>query len=126
MDLFDQERILVTGVSGLIGRILFNHLQNTSRTQRQVFGLDQHMNISSRYQSTSHDPQQIEATFPLPMDRMFQCDITDRTRLHRLVEENQIGIIIHLAAVLESDPDVEKISRVNIEGTKNVFEARLL
>ena len=122
----EEQRILITGVSGLIGRILFNHLTKTYHTKYQVFGLDQHMNISSRYQSSNHDPHQVETRFPLALDKFFECDITDRTKLYQIIGENKIDTIIHLAAVLETNSDPDKISRVNIQGTKNVFDARML
>ncbi|CAF1084717.1 unnamed protein product [Rotaria sordida] len=115
----DQQRILITGVSGLIGRILFNYLT----TKYQVFGLDQHTNISPKYQLEYCDPIEAKPILPLPLDKFFQCDITDRIKLHKIIQEQKIEIIIHLAAIGETDPDIEKISRVNIEGTKNVFEA---
>ena len=123
--LLDQQRILITGVSGLIGRILFNYLIKTYPNKYQVFGVDQHKDISSQYQSKNYDSHQVETTYPLPVDKFFQCDIMDRTKLHQIIEQLKVDIIIHLAAVLEKDPDLEKITRVNIQGTKNVFEARV-
>jgi UDP-glucose 4-epimerase len=119
----NQEHILITGVSGLMGRILFNHLTKTYPDKYQVFGVDQHMNISSRYQIQYDENRPVEP-LPLSSDKFFQCDITDRRKLYEIIQKQKIDIIIHLAAVLETDPDLEKISRVNIEGTKNVFEAR--
>lgn len=118
----NKKRILITGVSGLIGRILFNYLTN----QYEVFGLDRHMNISSRYGDKSQDFQQIiEQKYPLSKDKFFQCDVTHREKLHQFISENQIEIIIHLAAVLETHPDLDYIHHVNIQGTKNIFEARM-
>jgi nucleoside-diphosphate-sugar epimerase len=116
----NKQRILITGVSGLIGRILFNYLTKTYPDKYEVFGLDQHLNISSRY----HKNDEIERIYPLALDKFFQCDITDRMKLFQIIEQQQIQIIIHLAAVLESHPNLDKISHVNIQGTKNVFEAR--
>jgi nucleoside-diphosphate-sugar epimerase len=120
----NQQRILITGVSGLIGRILFNYLTEKYPNKYQVFGLDRHTNISSRYQVENNKDLQVETTLPLSTDKFFQCDVTDRIKLHQIIEEQKIDIIIHLAAVLENDPDHQKILHVNIEGTKNVFEAR--
>jgi nucleoside-diphosphate-sugar epimerase len=120
----NQQRILITGVSGLIGRILFNYLTKTYPTKYEVFGLDQHMNISWQYQEKNDENLQLAPILPLSLDKFFQCDITDRTKLYQIIQEQQIDIIIHLAALLESHPDIEEISRINIEGTKNVFEAR--
>ncbi|CAF1209756.1 unnamed protein product [Rotaria sordida] len=98
-----QQRILITGISGLIGNILFNYLMKKYSTKYEIFGLDQHLNMS--------------------IDKFFQCDVTDRIKLHKIIEEQKINIIIHLAAQLENYPDIEMISHVNIDGTKNIFEA---
>lgn len=46
----DQQRIVITSVSGLIGRILFNYLIKRYPIKCQVFDLDQHVHISSPYQ----------------------------------------------------------------------------
>ncbi len=108
----------------MIGRILFNYLTKTYTDKYQIFGLDQHLNISSRYQTDNEKNHQVETIYPLALDKFFQCDITDRIKLFQIIEEQQIEIIIHLAAVLQKHPDLDKISRVNIQGTKNVFEAR--
>ncbi|CAF1412625.1 unnamed protein product [Adineta steineri] len=117
------QRILITGVSGLVGRILFNHLTLTYSTKYEVFGLDQHLNISSRYQSQNINNENIKTILSIPSDKFFQCDITNREKLYEIIQEQKIEIIIHLAAILENHPDIEKISYVNIVGTKNIFEA---
>lgn len=122
--LLNQQRILITGVSGLIGRILFNYLTKTYPEKYQVFGLDQHTDISSRYQAKNEENLHVETILPIPLDKFFQCDIMDKNKLYRIIQEQKINIIIHLAAVLENHPDLDKISRVNIEGTKNIFDAR--
>ena len=122
----DKQRILITGVSGLIERILFNHLIRTYPDKYEVLGLDQHTDISLRYRSKNHDSHEVEAKYPLPLDKFFQCDITDRTKLHQIIDQQKIDVIIHLAAILENHSDLEKISRVNIQGTKNVFKARMI
>ena len=120
----NKQRILITGVSGLIGRILFNHFTKTYPEKYEVFGLDQNMNISARYQAGSNKTNEIETIYPLPLDKFIECDVTDRDRLFQIIEQQRIQTIIHLAALLESHPNLENISRVNIEGAKNVFEAR--
>src|SRR5689334_9573515 len=116
-------RVLITGVSGLVGRAFFDYLTKTHPTKYEVFGMDLHLNISSRYRfENNNDPSKTQ--WSPPEHRFFQCDITDRIKVHRIVEEQQIEMIVHLAAVLEDDPDIDKITRVNIEGTRNAFEAR--
>lgn len=59
-----------------------------------------------------------------PPDRFFECDITDQHRLYQIIAKQKVDIIIHLAAVSETDPDPERIFHVNVQGTKNIFEAR--
>jgi nucleoside-diphosphate-sugar epimerase len=80
--------------------------------------------VSTRYKP--NETHLVEAIKPIPSDKFFQCDITDRTKLFQIIEEQKIDFIIHLAAVLEMHPDIQKISDVNINGTKNIFEARQL
>jgi UDP-glucose 4-epimerase len=84
------------------------------------------MNISTRYQAVHSDDLSKKKMLPVSVDKFFECDITDRTRLHQIIKEQRIQNIIHLAGVLESHPNLETISRVNIEGARNVFEAREL
>ena len=120
----NKQRILITGVSGLIGRILFNYLTRTYPEKYEIFGLDQHTNVSLRYQGNEEKNEDIERINSLPLDKFFQCDVTDRDKLFQIIQKQRIQIIIHLAAVLEYHPNLEDISRINIQGTKNVFEAR--
>lgn len=120
----NQHRILITGVSGLIGRILFNYLTKKYNEIYDIYGLDQHMNISSRYKDTNEENLQIETILPIPLEKFFQCDILDKNKLYQIIQENNINIIIHLAAILENHHDLNQISLVNIQGTKNIFETR--
>ncbi len=120
----NQQRILITGVSGLIGRILFNYLTKTYPNKYQVFGLDRHTNMSPRYQAANNNNLQVATILPFSKDKFFECEITDRIKLHQIIQEQKIDTVIHLAAILEKDPDYQKILHVNVEGTKNVFQAR--
>lgn len=113
------KRILITGVSGLIGGILSQHLSKSSNYS--IYGIDKHVALSIRYQlentSVSKDQQLI-----LPKgDKFFICDILDKDELSRIVRDNKIQIIIHLAAVLETET-VEQIERINCIGTKIIFD----
>jgi nucleoside-diphosphate-sugar epimerase len=118
-----RRRVLITGVCGLVGRVFFDYLTKTHPTKYEVFGIDLHLNVSSRYRSQNNNDS-LKSQWSPPEHRFFQCDVTDRIKFHRIIEEQQIEMIVHLAAVLEDDPDVDKITRVNIEGTRNAFEAR--
>ncbi|CAM4833676.1 unnamed protein product [Rotaria magnacalcarata] len=95
-------------------------------TKYQVFGIDQHLNISTRYQSINIDNIKIKSISSISTDKFFQCDVTDRTKLHKIIQEQKIEIIIHLAALLANYADIDKISHVNIDEPKNIFEARTI
>ncbi|CAF2041275.1 unnamed protein product [Rotaria magnacalcarata] len=109
-----------------MGRILFNYLAEKYPTKYQVFGIDQHLNISTRYQSINIDNIKIKSISSISTDKFFQCDVTDRTKLHQIIQEQKIEIIIHLAALLANYADIDKISHVNIDEPKNIFEARTM
>ena len=120
----DQQRILITGVSDLIGRPLLRHLSENYPEKYYVIVLEQHKNLSPRYQLKNRRSAHDEKILSFPTDRFFRCDVTDKGRLHQIIKKQTIQIIIHLTAVLDTDPYAEKVSHVNIQGTKNVFEAR--
>jgi UDP-glucuronate 4-epimerase len=119
--------VLITGASGLVGRIFFNHLNTQVPLKYDVYGLDITTEVSTRYELeklpiTESDKQKTA----IPQDRFVQCDVTDREKLHRILGELKIDIVIHLAASSPFETDVNNLLRVNVEGTRNVFEARKL
>ncbi|CAF4959280.1 unnamed protein product [Rotaria sp. Silwood1] len=110
------KKILITGVSGLVGGILIEHL--LKNPNYDIYGIDKHIGLSILYQieniQTSKEQQPI-----LPSkEKFYICDITDRDKLLHIIVDNQINIIIHLAAVLEMET-VDKINRVNCDA-KNI------
>lgn len=117
----NMDRILITGVSGVVGRILFNHLIE----KYQVFGIDQHKNISTRYQKQNTENLPVETILPIRDECFFECDITDKQKLFEIVQRLNINIIIHLAAILEDHPDKDRLYRINVQGTKNIFETNV-
>ncbi|CAF1263424.1 unnamed protein product [Rotaria sordida] len=113
------KKILITGASGLIGGILIEHL--SKNPNYDIYGIDKHIGLSIRYQleniKTSKEQQPI-----LPSkEKFYVCDITDRDKLSRIIQDNQINIIIHLAAVLERQT-IDEINRVNCDGTSILFD----
>ncbi|CAF1391887.1 unnamed protein product [Rotaria sp. Silwood1] len=113
------KKILITGVSGLVGGILIEHL--SKNPNYDIYGIDKHIGLSIRYQieniQTSKEQQPI-----LPSkEKFYICDITDRDKLLHIIVDNQINIIIHLAAVLEMET-VDEINRVNCDGTRILFD----
>ncbi|CAF1286949.1 unnamed protein product [Rotaria sordida] len=113
------KKILITGASGFVGGILIEHLSKNS--SYDIYGVDKHVGLSTRFQLentiASEDYQPI-----LPSkEKFYICDITDKDQLSRIIQDNQINIIIHLAAVLETET-VEKINEVNCRGTSIIFD----
>ena len=119
-----HETVLITGVSGLIGRLLFHHLSKKLSHKYYVIGLDQHLNHSIRYQWTNSSEVLQKRRAEINLDPFYQCDITDRDRLYQIIAKENVQTIIHLAAALETEHDLDKIRYVNIIGTRHIFEAR--
>ena len=116
------KRVMITGASGFLGRLLFKHLTEQNPRKFDVYGLDITRKLSSRYEQEKYTGT--ENTINLPEDRFLQCDVTDRQTLHRILDELRIDIVIHLASLLETTTDTKEVLRVNVDGTRNVFEAR--
>ena len=91
-------RILITGSSGLIGKILFKSLIN-----HELSGLDK---------------------FEFDNNKSFHGDITDIDSILPFFENTDV--VIHLAANPNSNADWKSVSDTNLLGTYNVFEASRL
>ena len=117
-------RVVITGVSGLLGQLLFKYLSTQNRPQFDVYGLDTTRDQSPRYQQ--ENPVETRSIIGAPKDRFVRSDVTDRQALHQILADLRIEIIIHLAALLETTADTEKLLRVNVDGSRNVFEVREL
>jgi len=112
------KKILITGASGLIGGILVQHLSKNSNYD--IYGIDRHVALSIRYQ-LENTPSSKDLQPILPMkEKFFICDILNKDELLRIIRDNKIQIIIHLAAVLEMKT-IEQIERINCNGTKIIF-----
>jgi len=99
--------ILVTGARGQIGSDLVIALQKR-------YGAGQVI-------ASSHTP--------LPLtDRDLRpytiLDVTDRERLHRVVEQYRVGTIYHLAGLLSAkgEQHLKRCWEINVNGLKNVLE----
>jgi nucleoside-diphosphate-sugar epimerase len=104
MDDSKDKKVLVTGGRGFVGRTAVSLLR---RAGHGVISLDQ-------------------ADVPSP-DRVkgeIVCDINDTQYLHTVFEEQKIGDIIHLAAVLPTaaQRDPAKATRVNLDGSLRILE----
>lgn len=98
-----QQKILVTGSAGLVGRQLVLQL------------LENGFNVKAIYNST---PIHIEH----PHLSKQQCDILDVVRLEEVMEG--ITHVYHCAAMVSFDPkDKYRLLKINVEGTANVVNA---
>src|SRR5438034_6622903 len=93
---YDTVKILVTGMSGLIGTALRRHLGGVHElralNRRSVPGVPSH-----------------------------QADIGDLDAIQPAFEG--IDVVVHLAAVVGPSPSFDAVLRTNVVGTRNVFEA---
>ncbi|CAF1274776.1 unnamed protein product [Rotaria sordida] len=113
------KKILISGASGLIGGILIKHL--SKNPNYDIYGIDKHIGLSIRYQLENKLISEGQQPILPSKEKFYICDITDKNQLSRIIEDNQINIIIHLAAVLETDT-VENINYVNCDGTSILFD----
>lgn len=93
-------KILVTGAAGMIGSHLTAALKEKAF---EVVGVD-----------------------VKPMDEIIQCDLGDKEAFDRVVKENQVDRIIHLAALAHAVSGKkytkEMYEHLNVECANNVFE----
>ncbi|CAF4775258.1 unnamed protein product [Rotaria sp. Silwood2] len=112
------KKILVTGASGLIGRVLTEHL--STNPNYDIYGIDRHTALSIHYElentTSSEEPKPLLSM----KDRFFICDINDKDKLARIIQDNKINVIIHLAAVLIGS--IEQYEHVNCHGTQILFD----
>lgn len=91
-----MRRVLVTGMSGLIGRAVRRRLEGRSvlraLNRRPVEGVETH-----------------------------RADIADLQAIAPAFRD--VDAVVHLAANVETNPPIEAITRDNVVGTYNVFEA---
>lgn len=93
-------KLLITGCNGLVGRILWNNLADSF----ELYGLD----ISQRKSSGN----------------IFQADISDPEQVQTIFAHIPgLTHIAHLAGDARVEADWESIFKINIGGTKNIYEA---
>lgn len=111
-------KVLVTGCAGFIGSDLSEYLLNKNY---EVVGID---NFNGYY-----DPKVKEFNISEfkdhPKFKLYRTDITDRTALLKVFEENIIEAVVHLAAwagVTQSNADPSTWVYNNVDGTSNLAE----
>ena len=100
--------VLVTGTQGMVGSALVRALLDAGHS---VIGLDRANGSES----------------PRPGLRLFQADLADVPRLSEIIDSTHPDRFIHLAALAhthgETDLSWERYRHVNVECSKNLFEA---
>ena len=105
------KKILITGVSGLVGSAAYLHLGRWPE-RYELYGLGRRRSLSERVM----DKRSID----LPEERFFVCDVADMEGVRQAVEG--MDAVVHMAA----DPagrSWESLRDANLIGAYNVFEA---
>jgi len=96
-------QLLITGCNGLVGRILWDHLENDF----DLYGLDISSNESS--------------------EKIFQADISKPDQVQSVFSRiASLTFVIHLAGDPRANADWDSVFADNIGGTKNIYEAARL
>jgi threonine 3-dehydrogenase len=105
-----KEVVLITGANGEIGHGLIAYLSN--HTQADIVTLD---------------VEPLDEALKPYCYKTIQGDILDNMLLGRLVAEDEIRIIFHLASILSTKAEYnpEAAHRVNVEGTLNLLKLAL-
>lgn len=110
-----SKNILVTGATGFIGSYLCEELIKKSHS---VFGL-----------SNSTDTQKIKHLIDQKEFHFLKGDILDLAGLNKIIKENKIEVIFHLAALLLSEKALDNpflLFDINARGTLNLLNAAYL
>lgn len=105
-------RILITGASGVVGRILTKALAQTL----------------SLILADIREPNETddESYLRIAARHAFaKADIYDRSALQRPVKTSNLHAVVHLAAVLGRETPWEDVLRANVVGAINVLEISL-
>ncbi len=98
-------RVLITGAAGLLGQNLFRILQE----DYELYGTWNHTPPPDQW----------------PAGRLFQCDLTDREQVQRVVEQIHPEIVLNTAAytaVDRAEVEPEQAWAVNAEAVRNLLE----
>ena len=111
--------ILITGGAGFIGSTLADKLLKIE--SNNVIVID---NFNDYY-STTLKEKNIKHNLDNKNYKLYRGDICDKNLLSKIFEENQIDVVVHIAASAGVRPSIENpLSYVknNIEGTVNIVE----
>jgi len=107
-----KESILITGVYGLVGSIIYKRLLKSPEAF-EVFGMDRSSHMSDRVSK--------EEFIEVPADRFFQSDLADIDRLIKLFEGKDT--VVHMAGNPNTEASWDSLLENNICGGYHVLEA---
>lgn len=99
-------KVLITGSSGYVGRVLSRHL---SEKGSDVIGLD-----VKRNDELAND-----------QFHFIECDVTDNEKIEKVINDNKPTHVIHLAYLMNPLHNVKREYEIDVEGSKNVFKAAI-
>lgn len=106
------QKVLITGVNGLIGSEVYAHLSDQSN-RFDVYGLDRSTLPSERVP--------VEHQTRLSSDRFYEVDLTNFEGVSLAC--GGMDVVVHLAANPDPDASWTDLLESNIKGTYHVFEA---
>lgn len=110
--------ILITGGAGFIGSTLADKL---IQENNKVFVID---NFNDYY-DVSIKENNVKNNLTNPNYKLYRTDICDREVVNDIFEQNNIDVVVHIAARAGVRPSLEnplEYVRSNIEGTINILE----
>lgn len=115
MEQSSQLKVLVTGAYGLIGNLVYAHL-DTQPERYNLYGMARETDLAGR-------TSPIQAR-QIPETQLRPADLADFAAVQRAVEG--IDIVVHLAADPSGQSGWDSLLHNNIIGTQHVFEASRL
>ncbi len=112
---FGAKRVLITGANGLIGNLVYSHL-NSLPDLYIPFGMTRRREPSARVTKMPFTP--------IPDERLHLADLTDFEAVKRAIEG--MHTVVHMAANPNGNAPWESILQNNIIGSYHVFEASRL
>ena len=101
--------VLITGGAGYIGSQI-SYLLTDNKIKNTIID-----NLSTGYKKLINKKS-----------KFFHCDILNENKIKKIIKENKIDSVIHLAAALsvgESQKKPKKYFRINVKGTQKLLNA---